>query len=70
MNTKPTIAIFAIVIAAFGIIAATSIMGSEDAFAKTCNPSGCKGDRGYYTSEGHHHCYEGSHGCERSGHYN
>lgn len=69
MNTKTTIAIFAIITAAFGIIAATSIIGSEDAFAKFCNPSGCKGDRGYYTVSGHHHCFEGTAGCKATGNY-
>lgn len=69
MNTKTTIAIFATVIAAFGIIAATSIIGSEDSFAQKCNPHGCKGDRGYYTVSGHHHCFEGADGCKLEGHY-
>ncbi|HXS59719.1 MAG TPA: hypothetical protein VN703_02785 [Candidatus Sulfopaludibacter sp.] len=69
MNKNTTIAIFAIVISAFGIITATSIMGSEDSFAqKDCPQHGCKGDKGYYTTSGHHHCFEGSHGCERSYH--
>ncbi len=75
MDFKTTTAIFAIVITAFGIIAATSIIGSDDAFAKKghhgkfCNPSGCKGDKGWYTKKGHHHCFKGFHGCTRSGHY-
>ena len=28
-----------------------------------CNPHGCKGDPGYYTQVGHHHCYDGYPGC-------
>ena len=64
MNKQTTIALFAIVITAFGIIAATSIMGSEDAFAQECNPHGCKGTKGYYTSQGHH-CFDGSDNCHK-----
>ncbi len=65
MDFKTTLSLYAIVIISFGIIAATSIIGSEDAFAgKSCNPHGCKGDRGYYTSEGHH-CFDGSSNCHK-----
>jgi hypothetical protein len=28
-----------------------------------CNPHGCKGDPGYYTKVGHHHCFDGYPGC-------
>jgi hypothetical protein len=67
MNKQTTIALFAIVITAFGIIAATSIIGSENTFAqKDCPQHGCKGDKGYYTTSGHHHCFDGSSGCKRS----
>ncbi len=68
MDNKTTIAIFAIVITAFGIITATSIFETEyNAFAaKYCNTSGCKGDSGYYTEEEHHHCYKGYHDCVES----
>jgi hypothetical protein len=76
MNIKTSIAIFAIVITAFGIIAATSIIGSEDAFAnkghhhgKWCNPHGCKGSKGFYTERGHHHCWRGSEGCYSKHHH-
>jgi hypothetical protein len=75
MNIKTSIAIFAIVITAFGIIAATSIMGSEDAFAKKghhgkwCNPHGCKGTKGFYTERGHHHCWKGTEGCYSKHHH-
>ena len=30
---------------------------------KTCIPGKCLGDPGYYTTAGHHHCYDGSPGC-------
>ena len=30
---------------------------------KACNPSNCKGTPGYYTTSGHHHCFDGSPGC-------
>jgi hypothetical protein len=57
----------------FSIIVATSIIGSEDTFVKRghhrgkwCNPHGCKGDRGWYTKRGHHHCFEGFPGCVES----
>jgi hypothetical protein len=30
---------------------------------KTCIPGKCLGDPGYYTTSGHHHCYDGSPGC-------
>lgn len=75
MDMKTTIAISAIVITAFGIIAATSIIGSDNAFAeyghhgKWCNPHDCKGDKGWYTKKGHHHCFKGFHGCVESGYH-
>jgi hypothetical protein len=30
---------------------------------KQCIPGKCLGDPGYYTTAGHHHCYDGSPGC-------
>jgi hypothetical protein len=30
---------------------------------RTCIPGKCLGDPGYYTTAGHHHCYDGSPGC-------
>jgi hypothetical protein len=72
MNTTvlPTIAAS---IAAIGLIIIPSIVTAQNvplgtplaaplAFKK-CDPHGCKGDKGYYTEEGHHHCYKGSAGC-------
>ncbi|MER5175151.1 MAG: hypothetical protein ABJB76_05755 [Candidatus Nitrosocosmicus sp.] len=63
MELKTTIALFVIAIAAFGMIAASTITDSHEASAKECNPHGCKGTHGYYTENGHHHCYKGSSGC-------
>jgi hypothetical protein len=52
----------AIAIIAFGIIAAATLAGADDASAKkSCESqkwSHCKGDKGYYTKKGHHHCYK------------
>jgi hypothetical protein len=31
---------------------------------KTCVPGKCVGDPGYYTTNGHHHCFDGSPGCK------
>jgi hypothetical protein len=38
-------------------------------YGKYCNPSGCKGDEGYYTKDGHHHCFEGTKGCIESSYH-
>jgi hypothetical protein len=31
---------------------------------KPCVPGKCAGDPGYYTTNGHHHCFDGSPGCK------
>jgi hypothetical protein len=56
------------------IIAATTSIATigqqkQYVYAKYCNPSGCKGDEGYYTKEGHHHCFEGTKGCIESSYH-
>ncbi len=43
--------------------------GGDKNSGKKCNPHGCKGDKGYYTVKGHHHCFKGSAGCKQTGHY-
>ena len=62
METKTTVALFVIAIAAFGLIAASIILDSHDASAKkscaSVKYSHCKGTKGYYTTNGHHHCFE------------
>jgi hypothetical protein len=30
---------------------------------KVCIPGKCVGDPGYYTANGHHHCFDGAKGC-------
>jgi hypothetical protein len=42
------------------VYAATSSSGQGAA----CDPSSCKGTPGYYTTSGHHHCFDGSPGCK------
>jgi hypothetical protein len=70
MNSKTTISIMVMAITAFAMVAMPIILETDHAFAyKKCNPHGCKGTKGYYTVKGHHHCYEGSPGCKRTGHY-
>lgn len=53
----------AIAIIALGIIAASTLAGTDNASAKkSCASqkySHCKGTKGYYTQNGHHHCFEG-----------
>jgi len=63
MNSKTSITVIAFVLMAFGIMTATSIIESQDAFAKFCDPHGCKGTKGYYTEVGHHHCWKGTEDC-------
>jgi hypothetical protein len=48
------------------VTAASAIVEHQLAHAKFCDPSGCKGTKGYYTREGHHHCFKGTKGCEES----
>ena len=63
MNSKQSISLMAIAIIAFGIIASTTLAGANDASAKkSCASkkwSHCKGTKGYYTKNGHHHCFKG-----------
>lgn len=69
MNSKTTIAIMVMAITAFAMIAMPIFLTTDHAFAKKCDPHGCKGTHGYYTEKGHHHCYKGSKGCTKTGHY-
>jgi hypothetical protein len=69
MNSKQTLTIVAIAMVAFGMIAATTIVGPDDASAKkkSCEAkkwSHCKGDHHWYTKKGHHHCYKWEKGCK------
>ncbi len=68
MDSKTTISIMALAIVAFGIMAATSFVMPGDASAeKSCAAkhwSNCKGDKGWYTEHGHHHCYKTEPDCE------
>jgi hypothetical protein len=58
MNVKHLIAIvIAMSVVTLATVSATPVMG------KFCNPSGCKGTEGYYTKEGHHHCWRGTPNC-------
>ena len=62
MNSKQSLSLMAIAIIAFGIIAAATIANPDDASAKSCKSKGyshCKGTKGYYTKNGHHHCFKG-----------
>ena len=63
MNSKQSISLMAIAIIAFGIVVATTLTGAYDASAKkSCASkkwSHCKGTKGYYTKNGHHHCFKG-----------
>jgi hypothetical protein len=72
MNTTVLLTIAASIVA-IGLIVIPSIVTAQNvplglplaaplAFKK-CDPHGCKGDKGYYTEEGHHHCYKGSPEC-------
>jgi hypothetical protein len=73
MDSKITLTIVVISLVAFGLIAAATFAGTDEASAKkSCKSkkwSHCKGDKGYYTVNGHHHCYEseGSY-CKKSYH--
>ncbi len=62
MESKITIALFVIAITAFGMMAASTIVDSHEAHAKnSCasqNFSHCQGDKGFYTENGHHHCFQ------------
>jgi hypothetical protein len=60
----------ALAIIAFGVVAATTLASPNDASAKqSCESkkfSHCKGDKGYYTEKGHHHCFKDlDKGCEK-----
>jgi hypothetical protein len=64
MNVKHLIAIvIAMSVVTLATVSATPVMG------KYCNPSGCKGDEGYYTKVDHHHCYKGTKDCIKTGNY-
>ena len=69
MDSKTTLSIMAVAIIAFGLVAATTFASPDDASAKkSCAAkkySHCKGDKGYYTEKGHHHCYKEEKGCEK-----
>ena len=69
MNSKTTIAIVVMTVTAFAMIAMPIVLENDHAFAKDCPQHGCKGTHGYYTVKGHHHCYKGSSGCKKTGHY-
>jgi hypothetical protein len=62
MDSKIIYSIMALAIVAFGLAAATIFASPDDASAKqSCESkkwSNCKGDKGYYTEKGHHHCYK------------
>ena len=69
MNPKINISLIVMAVSAFALIAMPTILETDHAFAKDCPQHGCKGTKGYYTKHGHHHCYEGSRDCVRTGHY-
>jgi hypothetical protein len=68
MDSKITVTIMAVALIAFGLVAATTFASPDDASAqKSCKAkkwSHCKGDKGWYTEHGHHHCYKGEDDCE------
>jgi hypothetical protein len=61
MNAKLLVIAFLVMAVAF-----SATVSIDTAHAKYCNPSGCKGTKGYYTENGHHHCFEGSKDCRAS----
>ena len=73
MNALALLTVAAVSIVTTGLIVIPSIVTAQNVplgapltaplAAKKCDPHGCKGDKGYYTEEGHHHCYKGSPGC-------
>jgi len=74
MESKTTLSIMAVAIIAFGLVAATTFASPDDASAqKSCKSkkfSHCKGTKGYYNKNGHHHCFEGeSKDCVNTKHY-
>ncbi|MER5175560.1 MAG: hypothetical protein ABJB76_06240 [Candidatus Nitrosocosmicus sp.] len=36
---------------------------------KSCHPGSCLGDKGFYTMQGHHHCFQGTRDCVQTSHY-
>jgi len=69
MNSKISFSIMAVAVIAFGLISATTFASPDDASAKSCASkkwSHCKGDKGFYTEKGHHHCYkDGDKDCHK-----
>ena len=36
---------------------------------KPCHPGSCLGDKGFYTIQGHHHCFQGTKDCVQTSKY-
>lgn len=70
MEFKTTVVLFVIAITAIGMIATSTFVVSHEASAKkSCESkkySHCKGDKGWYTKKGHHHCFKSENGCVES----